>query len=335
MSRTNTRIVWKIVPFLALSLGLALTVWLVSAASLSAVLQSFAEVGWGVAAVVAVRALMVATNGVAWSRVLAHLTDVPTEIFVFLRWLREAVDVLLPVAYIGGGLVGARALTFWRVPGAIAFAGMAADLLLQTIAQVLFAFAGVLLLARLIGPSAVLPGALLVVVATMALGGFYLVQRYAGARFIDHVLARLSARLAPQAQATEPGFQAAMERIWRGRRRYVVVALLAHALAWMVGTLEVWFTLHFLGWPVTVQQAIILESLGASISVAAFFVPGSWGVQEGGYILIGHLLGLPIHFGLTLSFVKRIPDLVLGLPGLLAWYSLETRQLWSRGHRAP
>lgn len=54
-----------------------------------------------------------------------------------------------------------------------------------------------------------------------------------------------------------------------------------------------------IGWPVTLHQAIILESLGASIGVAAFFIPGSWGAREGGSILIGHLLGLPMQFALT------------------------------------
>ena len=332
MMGPNAKTAWRLVPFLALSLGLAFTVWLVSAATLSAVLHSFSEVGWGVAGVVAVRATMVATNGVAWSRLLAHLTGVRTGVFVFLRWLREAVDVLLPVAYVGGGLVGARLLTFWRVPGAVAVAGVVADLLLQTIAQALFALAGALLLARLIGPAVVLPAVLLgIAIATAALGGFYLVQRYAGARFIDRVFMMVSARLAARAQAAEPGFRAAMERIWHGRRRYVAVALFVHALAWLVGTLEVWITLHFIGWPVTLEKAVILESLGASIAVAAFFVPGSWGVQEGGYILVGHLLGLPMHFALTLSFVKRIPDLVLGVPGLAAWYGLETRRWFARG----
>ena len=333
MSRSGARAAWKILPFVALALGVAFTAWLVSAASLSAILRSFAEIGWGVIAVVAVRAVMIATNGAAWSRLLADLTKVPSGIFVFLRWLREAVDVLLPVAYVGGGLVGARGLTFWRVPGPIAFASAVADLLLQTVAQVLFALAGVLLLARLVGPGAVLAAALLAIaMASLALAGFYVVQRHAGARFIDRVMAVLSSRLASSTAATEPGFHAAMEQIWHGRRRYVVAALLLHALAWTVGTLEVFITLYLIGWPVTVQQAIILESLGASISVAAFFVPGSWGVQEGGYILIGHLLGLPIQFALTLSFVKRIPDLVLGVPGLVAWYALETHWLVSHSH---
>ncbi len=328
---------WKIVSFLGLSLGLAFTAWLVSAASLTAVVDSFTKVGWlGVSAVVAVRAVMVVTNGVAWAKLLANLTSVPTSIFVLSRWVRDAVDVLLPVAYVGGGLVGARMLTFWRVSGAIAFASAAADLFLQAVAQALFALLGASLLVRLHQPRNVLPGSILgIAAAVIALGGFYFVQRYGGARLIDRAFVALSSRIASHAQTTEPGFQMAIDAIWNGRWPYLVVALFVHAIAWMFGTLEVWFALRFMEWPVTIEQAVILESLGASISIAAFFIPGSWGVQEAGYILIGQMLGVPVQFSLSLSLVKRVPDFLLGAPGLLVWHTLETHRLFSRRSREP
>jgi hypothetical protein len=47
----------KLLPFLALSIGLGLTAWLVSAATLAAIFHSFAEIGWGIAAIVTVRAI--------------------------------------------------------------------------------------------------------------------------------------------------------------------------------------------------------------------------------------------------------------------------------------
>jgi glycosyltransferase 2 family protein len=329
MNQIDEKQVWKIASFLGLSLGLALTAWLVSAASLTAVIQNITTMGWGVLAVVAVRAIMVAANGVAWARLLAHLVNVPTRVFVLLRWVREAVDVLLPVAYVGGGLVGARMLTFWRVSSAIAVASAAVDLFLQIVAQALFALFGALLLMRLIGIRSVLPDAILgAIAAIIALGGFYIVQRYGGARAIDRALILLSSRVTSHAPAgAGPGFQVAMDVIWNGRQSYIVIALLVHAFAWTFGTLEVWFALYFMGWPVTLEQAVVLESLGASISIAAFLIPGSWGVQEAGYILIGHILGLPVQFSLSLSLVKRIPDLLLGVPGLLIWHAFETRRL--------
>ena len=83
-------------------------------------------------------------------------------------------------------------------------------------------------------------------------------------------------------------------------------------------------------WPISLEHAIVMESLGATISSAAFFIPGSWGVQEGGYVLIGHLLGVPAHLALSLSLVKRVPDLILGVPGLVAWLYLDYMDVGSR-----
>ncbi len=337
LNQANLKMTWKIALFLGLSLGLALTAWLVSAASLKAVINSFTKVGWlGVVTIVAVRAVMVVTNGVAWAKLLANLTSVPTSIFVLSRWVRDAVDVLLPVAYVGGGLVGARMLTFWRVSSAIAVASAVADIFLQAVAQTLFALLGASLLARLAEPRNVLAGSILgIAAAIIALGGFYFVQRYGGARLIDRAFVALSSRMASRARTAEPGLQMAVDAIWKGRRPHVAVALFVHAVAWMFGTLEVWFTLRFMEWPVTLEQAVILESLGVSISVAAFLIPGSWGVQEAGYILIGQMLGVPVQLSLSLSLVKRIPDFLLGVPGLLVWHTLETRRLFSRRSPAP
>ena len=280
----------KLLPFLALSIGLGLTAWLVSAATLAAIFHSFAEIGWGIAAIVTVRAIVIATNGLAWARLLAELSNVPSRIFILLRWVREAIDVTLPVAYIGGGLVSARMLTFWGPSGSMATAGLVADVFLQTMAQALFALFGATLLARIVGPSTILPPVLLgAAAACIVLGAFYVVQRHRGARAIELALAALVARLASKAHKGVAEYQTAIDEIWR-RPRYVLIALLVHALAWAFGTLEVLLTFYFLGKPLLLEQAVILESLGTTISIAAFFVPGSWGVQEGGYILIGQML---------------------------------------------
>ena len=45
---------------------------------------------------------------------------------VLLRFIREAVNQLLPVGQVGGDVVGARLATFWRVDGALASAATVA-----------------------------------------------------------------------------------------------------------------------------------------------------------------------------------------------------------------
>jgi hypothetical protein len=63
-------------------------------------------------------------------------------------------------------------------------------------------------------------------------------------------------------------------------------------------------------------NALSLESLGQAIRGAAFAVPGALGVQEGGYLLLAPLAGLPPDMALALSLAKRAREIILGLPGL-------------------
>jgi hypothetical protein len=214
-------------------------------------------------------------------------------------------------------------LTFWGLSSAMATASLVADVFLQTSAQVLFASFGAILLIRVVGTSTILPPLLLAAVAAfLVLAAFYVVQRHRRARAIELALATLFARMAPEAQKRVAEFQNAIDAIWR-RPGYVLMALLVHAFAWAFGTLEVLLTFYFLGRPVLLEHAVILESIGTTISIAAFFIPGSWGVQEGGYIVIGQMLGVPPYLSLSLSFVKRVPDFLLGLSGLAVWQGIE------------
>ena len=75
------------------------------------------------------------------------------------------------------------------------------------------------------------------------------------------------------------------------------------------------------------NEAMILESLTQALRAPAFPVPSALGVQEGGFTVLGALFAVPHQAALALSFVKRVPDLAIGLRGLLAWYWLEMHQL--------
>ncbi len=86
-----------------------------------------------------------------------------------------------------------------------------------------------------------------------------------------------------------------------------------------MGVGEVWLALSFLGHPVSLLSAMMLESLGQAVRAGAFAVPGALGVQEGGYVMLGRVLGLGPETALALSLAKRVRELLLGIPGLIAW----------------
>ncbi len=93
----------------------------------------------------------------------------------------------------------------------------------------------------------------------------------------------------------------------------------------MIGTLEVYVCLHFMGYPIDFAQALMIESLAQAVRGAAFAVPGALGAQEGGLIALCGLFNIPAEAALALSLVKRFADLGVGLPSLLLWHRIEAK----------
>src|SRR5260370_32836936 len=117
--------------------GLAVVLWLLYQNDYRAVLRTVADVGGGLAVVVLVRGIILAACGFAWCCLLRGLAAVRVRVVLGLRTVREAVNVLLPVATVGGDIVGARLLNFSGVSGGVAVASALVDLLLEVAAQAL------------------------------------------------------------------------------------------------------------------------------------------------------------------------------------------------------
>ena len=92
---------------------------------------------------------------------------------------------------------------------------------------------------------------------------------------------------------------------------------------WIIGVAEVLIVFAFMGHPVSIAEAVVIESLLHAIRGAAFAIPGALGAQEGGLVLLCAAFGIPPEQAIALSLVKRAADLVLGVPGLLGWQRLE------------
>jgi putative membrane protein len=192
---------------------------------------------------------------------------------------------------------------------------------LQTFAQIAFALLGVALLgahATHISQHALRTSALIASgLLALQVGGFYWIQR----RGLFSRLMRAATRFAGkrdwshwmnQAQAIDLAVQ---NTYTRGGP--VAASFLLSLVGWLVGTGEVYLILQLIHRPVGWLDALLLESLGQAIRGAAFAIPGALGVQEGGYLLLAPLAGLPPDAALALSLAKRARELLLGVPGLL------------------
>src|SRR5262249_59380092 len=108
-----------------------------------------------------------------------------------------------------------------------------------------------------------------------------------------------------------------------------------HVVSGLPGAGEIWLALRFLGHPVGLARAIVIESLAESVRTAAFTVPGALGVQEGGFLVLGRLFGLTPDVALALSLAKRVREVALGVPGLVAWQLEGVSALVGAPGRAP
>jgi uncharacterized membrane protein YbhN (UPF0104 family) len=92
----------------------------------------------------------------------------------------------------------------------------------------------------------------------------------------------------------------------------------------IAGTLETWLALRWLGHPVSLANALVLESVAQAVRSVMFFVPAGMGVQEAGLIVLGALLGISGPAAVALSLAKRAREIVFGLPALVGWQSFES-----------
>jgi putative membrane protein len=323
--------------------GLALAAWLVLRQGLDEVGRALHLVGFsGLGAITLLHILPTLLCALAWWLLLrlqrdgagqwtfpwrrAHALQgaLPLSDLVWVRFIRDGLDSVVPLLPVSGELVAVRILKMRGV--ALADAATIVDLTAELLGQVVFALLALSLLVFGHPHAHHLPwlGAGVGVMALQC-GGFLVAQKKGLFRLIEHPLRWLRARghrLTPD----DGPLHDRLLSVYANREAFLACWLL-HALAWVLGTLEAWLGLWLMGHPLGLADVLALEGLVLGARSLAFFMPLGAGVQEGAYVLIGGLLGLSADLALAVSLLKRGRDLLIGVPALLLWQMLEAREL--------
>ncbi len=327
--------------------GAALLVELVRRHEGAVIVAAVAAAGWGVAAVITFHLLPLLADAVAWRALFPPQERPPLLRLMWMRWIGESVSTLLPVAQVGGDVVRARLANLRGVQGSTAAASVLLDITLSVFTQVIFTVTGLALLAvatKRFSAGPIVAGALL---GLLAVGGFYAVQRIGIFRMIGGLVTRLSGDASWHSLVENCAtLDRAVLDLYM-RREGIVASTCATMSSWLLGAGEVWIALGALGISGQASQvlgalgghlagylsALILESVGQGVRAATFFVPASLGLQEGGYLVVGGLLGIPPDAALALALIRRVREVAFGLPGLIGWQVVEARRAWQA--RAP
>ena len=291
---------------------------------------AFVSAGWWIGAVVIYHfAVPLLLDALAWWALFPKPERLSLPKLFWMRWIGESVSTLIPSAAVGGDVVRARLAALRGTSIPTAAASVLVDITLGVFVQIGFTLLGLGLIVSATGHQGfVRPTLIGAVIGVLAIIGFYVVQRLGMFRFIGTMISRLvNADDWHSLVHSGHSLDQAIRRLY-ARRRGVIGCCMWTATSLILGSGEIWIALHALGLRATLVNAVILQSMVLTIRSAVFPVPGALGVQEGGYVVIGNLLGIPGDAAFALSLIARVRELILGIPGLILWQLIEARRFW-------
>ena len=291
--------------------------------------RAFAAARWAILAVVLYHfCVPIFLDALAWWVLFPRNERPRLRQTFWMRWIGESVSTLVPSAAVGGDIVRARLAAIHGAPVAIAAGTVLVDLTLGVFTQAAFTLLGVVLLVQATGQSNIVkPTIIGTLVGVAAVGGFYFVQRLGMFGFIAKMIGKLAN--SPEWQSlmqTGETFDATVRSLY-ARRRALVACCAWTILSLILNSGEIWIALRALNLNATIMSAVILQSTVLTVRNVAFAVPSGLGVQEGGYVFIGSLLGIPGDSAFVLSLIARVRELAIGIPGLVTWQLIEGRRL--------
>src|ERR1700722_8057894 len=309
---------------IALAAGLVAAVWLVWAIGFGAVISAVARAGFGGLALLCLYALVVFVSlAFAWYFLLLPAERRTVPDFYIARLVRDSIAEISPFSPVGGMVAAARLMILDGMSAGYAAVSVVADATTEAMAQVAFLAFGIALGVAHLRHLASAGPLIEAMVATLLLAipgiaAFILLQKK-GADFAERIAARFFGEIKSGAS-----FREAIHALYDSPPRLALSSSL-HLAAWIGSGGGTFIAFRLIGGKISLPDALALEALLCTLRSVAAFVPAALGVQEAGYALLAPLFGLPAELGLAVSLLKRAREIVIGVPSLLYWQSMEAR----------
>lgn len=312
-------------------IGLLLMIALVVHEGTGAILALLSQAGWVLLWLVPLHVLPLLLDVMGWRTLLAGADPerrAGLACLFGIAAVREAINRLLPVANVGGELVGIRLLVLRGVSGAGAAASVIVEIMLVLISQFTFVALGLACLLHVaaarhwvVNLVVMLVSALPVIVALLLLLRYGSIFERCG-RWIEGMFVEDSQWRRLLTQSGE--LDRAIRLLYQSRAR-LLAATGWQLSGYIAGTLETWLVLRWLAQPISLANALALESVAQGVRSLMFLVPAGLGVQEAGLIALGTLLGVSGQAAVALSLAKRAREIGFGLLSMLGWQWFESR----------
>ncbi len=319
----------KFFKIIFLVIGMVLLGLIVIETDLNEALRLVGQVGYGFLLILALYFAAFLLDTITWQMTVL---SAPMKVkwyghFFRVRLAGEAFNNILPAASMGGEPI--KALLLKSLYGIGYREGVASLILAKTInsaALVAFLSAGFILILGSDALNQTYKSVAGLGLAAFALGIylFYAIQRYKistrlggllsrnkffeGLNGVLHHLEDMDDRLA---------------RFYTEHKSRFAGALVLAIANWVLGVVEVYYTMMFLGHPVSFTDAWIIETAAQLVRAGTFFIPASIGAQEGAFLVIGTAITGSPALGIAAAIVRRVREIIWVAWGLVMFYLLK------------
>ena len=312
----------KLLRILLLALGIVFLGALVAHNDPVRILASIEQLSWRLGVLLCFPAfLVIVLDTLGWR--FAFLEDrVPFSTLLWTRLAGEAFNITTPTAALGGEAVKAWLLR-GHAPLDESISSVVAAKTTITIAQGLFLLVAIGFAWALVpSDSGLLHGMFwLLALEVVMLAGFVAAQVRGMFRWGHSLLERIGIRVLGHVD-TVHRVDAGLARFYRHAPARLFLSIAFHLLAWLLGILEAYLILWFLGVEVSLATATVIEALGTAVRFATFLIPGSVGVLEGGYVASFVGLGLRSTDAISFGLVRRFREIAWVAVGLVLFAML-------------
>lgn len=303
------------------AVGTALLIFVATQIDVGAAVRQAIRIGWGMALILALHFLSFISDAVAWQVTIPSLPLDARWLYRLwkVRMAGEALNTVVPAAGFGGEPL--KAVLLKRHCHVGYREGIASLILSQTIivmSLVVFLVIGfaLMLWSPVLPPSFDLVASL--GLAAIAFGVVVIValQNIKLSALLGPRLARLPiGRRIADALHHVRDVEERLVAFYTRRRGHFAAAMVLSFIPWLIGIPEIYFAAYFLGHPISLTDAWIVEAAVQMVRTGLSFLPAGIGAQEGAFLVIfSALTGTPT-LGASVALVRRFREIVWVLWG--------------------
>jgi len=307
-------------------LGVAALAWFVLHADLAGIGRALASLGWVAPALLAPYLVVYLSDTLGWLCSFREPLRLSFLTLFRIRWAGEAVNHVVPSAYLGGEALKVYLLRKRGVPPSRSAPAAVVSKTVQTMTQVLcIAIGGLAFVSLGVAPLVFQKAMFVVFVAGTAVVIFlFWIQRRGMFGFLIGLSRRFGWRphWMEEREATWKSFDSDIRGFYVSHPGRFLAGAAGYLGGWLLDALEIYLAAYLLGVPLNPVQAVAIETFVSVAKAMSIFIPAAMGVQDSSVVFLCRMAGVPDSFGFTYAVLRRARELVFVLVGW-GWLLLE------------